>query len=95
VRGGIRTPQVDAPIAKLAGTGNTGAPGAPSTSQFCSIFGETVPFTADELAALYPNHGRFVASYTTASWKAVRSQFLLLPDAVHLVEAAARSDIGK
>jgi hypothetical protein len=95
VRGGIRTPHVDVPIAKLTGTGNTGAPGAPPTSQFCSIFGETVPFTAGDLAALYPNHGRFVASYATASWKAVRSQFLLLPDAIHLVDAAARSDIGK
>jgi hypothetical protein len=93
--GGIRTPYVDVPIASLGGTGNGPGPGAPGVSQFCSIFGRTVPFTDAELAALYPNHGSFVARYYLAAVKAVSSGFLLRPDAVALFRAAARSDIGR
>ena len=99
--GGIRTPFVDAPIAKLAGTGNGARPPAfsgdvvPPTSRFCSIFGQTVPFTDAELAALYPNHGSFVARYSAASRNAVRSRFLLPPDAAALLRAAALSDIRR
>ncbi|HEX5097162.1 MAG TPA: alpha/beta hydrolase domain-containing protein, partial [Acidimicrobiia bacterium] len=38
VRGGIRTPAVDAPVAALRGQGQTG-------TAFCSLFGTTVPLT--------------------------------------------------
>jgi hypothetical protein len=94
-RGGIRTPLVDAPIAKHLGAGNTGAPGAPPTSRFCFLFGETVPFTAADLATLYPTHGSYVSRFYLASLKAVKSQFLLRADANALLRAAARSDIRK
>jgi hypothetical protein len=99
--GGIRTPYVDVPIAKLKGTGNTARPPAfpgdvvPPASQFCGIFGQTVPFTDAELAALYRSHGRFVARYAAAGARAVGSRFLLRPDAVALRRAAELSDIGK
>jgi hypothetical protein len=92
--GGIRTPHVDAPIAKLTGTGNGPGPGAPPLSFFCRLFGQTVPFTDAELAALYPNHHSFVREFRRASGEAVRSRFLLRRDARALKRAAARSDIG-
>lgn len=95
VLGGIRTPIVDVPIATLTGTGNGPAPGAPPTSQFCSLFGQTVPFTEEELGALYPNHLSFVLQYLFASLEAVHSRYLLWPDALALVRAAALSDIGR
>ena len=93
--GGIRTPLVDAPIAKLLGAGNTGAPGAPSTSMFCFLFGETVPFTAAELTALYPNHASYVSRFYLANVNAVNSQFLLQADADALLRAAVQSDIRR
>jgi hypothetical protein len=92
--GGIRTPYVDAPIGKLVGTGNTGAPGGPPTSTFCSLFGETVPFTSDELAALYPNHKAYTKAFNRAAKSAKRSKFLLGKDATLLKKAAKKSDIG-
>jgi len=95
VLGGIRTPYLDAPIARLTGVGNGPAPGAPPTSQFCGTFGVTVPFTDEELAALYPNHGSYVDSFRIASEMAVESGFLLEQDAAKLIRAAARSDIGE
>jgi len=93
--GGIRTPLVDAPIARLAGSGNTGAPGGPPTSMFCFLFGQTVPFDDAELAALYPSHASFVSRYYLAGVSAVNSQFLLQPDADALLRAAVQSDIRR
>jgi hypothetical protein len=95
VLGGIRTPHVDVPIAKLTGSGNTGAPGAPPPSAFCFLFGQTVPFSADKIDELYPQHGSFVFPYVFASLEAVHSQYLLLPDAIRLIRAAALSAIGQ
>ena len=57
VQGGVRSPQVDAPLAVLSGLGQSGG-------GFCGLFGTTVPFTAAQLAALYPNHQRFVQEWT-------------------------------
>ena len=98
--GVIRTPFVDAPIAMLAGNGNGARPPAfpgevvPPTSRFCAIFGQTVPFTDAELAASYPDHETFASEYSLAAMAAVRSGFLLPPDARALRRAAALSDIG-
>jgi hypothetical protein len=93
-RGGIRTPFVDAPIAKLTGTGNATAPGGPPTSGFCSIFGQTIPFSNAQLSAQYPTHNDFVRDFAIAAFKAVLSRHLMLPDAVALIRAAAGTGIG-
>ena len=77
------------------GTGNTGAPGAPPSSAFCSLFGQTVPFTDAELAALYPNQFSYVIPFLLSGLEAVRSRFLLLEDAILLFQASVESDIGK
>jgi hypothetical protein len=94
--GGIRTPFVDTPLATLVGPGadNGRAPGAPWISIFCSIFGETIPFTADKLASLYPTHEAFASQFESSTLNAVQSQFLLQADALNLIGAADASSIG-
>jgi hypothetical protein len=92
--GGVRTPQVDAPIATLAGIGNTAANGAP-ISQFCRLFGSTVPYTPTHLSALYKNHGQFVSAWSNDIQNLVNEGFLLQPDGVELQDAAGMSHIGK
>jgi hypothetical protein len=91
--GGVRSPQVDAPIAVLAGIGNSPA-NAAQISRFCVLFGSTVPYTPAKLSALYKNHFDFVARYTFATLGDLLHGYLLLPDAVELVKAAAMSQIG-
>jgi hypothetical protein len=86
--GGIRTPAVDAPVAALTGK-TTGGSG------FCFLFGSTVPLTADQLAALYPTHAKFVAAWTRATTSALKAGFLVPADAKELIAAAAHSDVGK
>jgi hypothetical protein len=87
VRGGIRTSYVDAPVARLSGLGQSGG-------SFCGIFGTTVPFDEDEVAALYPSNEDYVAAVRRSNERAVRAGFLLRADA-DLIEAWARqSGIG-
>ena len=88
VLGGIRTPAVDAPVATLSGVGTGG-------TSFCFLFGSTVPFTPAQLAALYPNHAKFVSAWTQATNRARKAGFLVDADAKQLVSAAVHSDIGK
>ena len=88
VQGGVRSPQVDAPLAVLSGIGQSGG-------GFCGLFGTTVPFTAAQLAALYPNHQRFVQEWRIAVQRGVAQGFLLAADGRDLVQAAADSDIGR
>jgi hypothetical protein len=86
VRGGIRTPAVDAPVATLSGLGQAG-------SQFCFLFGTTVPLTAEQLEALYGSHGGFAAAWGKATVSAFIAGFLRPEDAFNLAVVGAQSDI--
>jgi hypothetical protein len=92
VLGGVRTPQVDAPIATLGGTGNSGSG---PLGQFCAIFGVTVPFSANKLESLYKNHAQFVSQWNGSTERDERGGFLLPREAVELRLSAVLSQIGK
>ncbi len=85
--GGIRTPQVDVPIAAFSGGGQTG-------SVLCLLFGSTAPFDDETLAALYPDHDAYVSAFNEATDRAVEAGFILPADADLMKAAAAASDIG-
>jgi hypothetical protein len=86
VRGGIRTPAVDAAVAKLSGFGQTG-------TTFCFLFGTTEPFTAEQLEARYGSHGRFVLHWIAATVRSALGGYLLPEDAWLLAIAGVQSDI--
>jgi hypothetical protein len=92
VLGGVRSPQVDAPIAALGGVGNGGTG---PVGKFCFLFGTTKTFSAKKLAILYKNHSRFVTRWDQAATKTLKGGFLRQPDAVELEKAASASHIGK
>ena len=85
VIGGVRTPQVDAPIAALGSQGNSGG--------FCFLFGSTVPYDAAHLASLYKSHNQFVAAWAHAVKRDRRDGFLLPPDATELLHSAVVSKV--
>lgn len=87
VRGGIRTPYVDVPIARLSGDGQSG-------SGYCFLFGTTELFDAATLTALYPSHAAYVNAVGSSVDSAVASGFLLPEDGEMIKAAAQRSDIG-
>ncbi|HKA29613.1 MAG TPA: alpha/beta hydrolase domain-containing protein [Candidatus Binatia bacterium] len=85
--GGIRTPQLDVPIATLSGLGQP--PGG-----FCAIFGTTVPFDAATLSMLYPSHTEYVTAVAKAAGEAVRARHLLRADVPAIKAAAIASNVG-
>ena len=86
--GGIRTPQVDVPIAALSGLGQTGG-------AFCALFGTTVPFDAATLAGLYPSHQGYVDAIVRSARQAAREGFVLRVDTTAIMAAAQGSTIGQ
>jgi hypothetical protein len=85
--GGIRTPQLDVPIATYSGGGQSGGIA-------CLLFGTTTPLDAPTLQSLYPTHRAYVAAFRKATTDAVRAGFLLKRDAKLLKKWAAQSDVG-
>lgn len=74
VTGGIRTPFVDAPRARIDGEPGQG----PS---FCRLFGNTVPFDAAALDARYGSRAKFLAEFDAATKRAVKGGFVLPQEA--------------
>jgi hypothetical protein len=89
--GGVRSPQVDVPIAQLGGVKNSGEG---SLGMFCRLFGTTVPMSATDLAARYPNRRAFVTRWNKAVDRALKAGYLVPEDAKQLRDAAAQSQIG-
>ena len=85
--GGVRTPQVDAPIAALGSQGNSGG--------FCFLFGSTVPYSPAHVASLYKNHGQFVTAWARAVQRDRAQGFLLPADAVELLHSAVVSHVAR
>jgi len=87
-KGGIRTPYVDAPIARLSGLGQ------PLTPLIGSLFGTTKLFDKATLKKLYPDHSTYVKAVKKSTDAAVKAGFLLHEDGELIKAAAAASDIG-
>ena len=85
--GGVRTPQVQAPIAIVSGVPAGGG-------GFCVLFGRTVPFSSAKLAKLYPTHAAFVDKWDRAVAADVTAGYLLPADAKTLEHVAEGSTIG-
>jgi hypothetical protein len=81
--GGIRTPPVDVPVATLSG-----AP-SPNPSTICLLVGSTKPFTAAQLAKLYPSRADYVKRYDADADAAVTAGFVLPQDRPALLAFAA------
>jgi Alpha/beta hydrolase domain len=102
--GGIRTPQVVAPVATLSGIGQPsaaptkGSPGtktsAVSGQALCAIFGTTVPLSSSNLAQLYPSHADFVKKWDDATAAEVKEGYLLPADSHVLDQIASKSSVG-
>jgi hypothetical protein len=82
-KGGIRTPWVDAPTAKLSGFGNTGGP-------FGFLVGTTQPFDGAALAKLYPGgKADYLKRFDASLGAAVKGGFILKADEPEIRALAA------
>ncbi|MCX6399325.1 MAG: alpha/beta hydrolase domain-containing protein [Propionibacteriales bacterium] len=86
VRGGVRTPCVDAPVQVLTGL----AP--PDASVLCSLFGATRELADDVLRARHRSVEHYLEEYAAATDAAIAAGFVLPEDRVALL-AEARPDL--
>jgi Alpha/beta hydrolase domain len=84
--GGIRTPQVDVPIATFTGE--------QEGRIICRLFGTTTAFDDAQLASLYPSHPAFVSAYRRVLRRSVHAGWILRPDAKVMKEWAAGAPVG-
>jgi hypothetical protein len=70
--GGIRLPDVEAPLAL-----DTGSNSGPA---FCLLFGTHIPFDDATLHELYPRRGDWISAFTQASRDAYRAGFIVKRD---------------
>jgi Alpha/beta hydrolase domain len=84
----MRITGVDAPVSVLTGE----AP--PGRSPLCMLFGDTVPFDAATLAALYPSQDAYVDEVTESADAAVAAGFLRQDDADEMIAAAGETTLG-
>ena len=82
--GGIRYPHVEVPIARVDGLPNSAASSDPIQAFICRLSGRTLPFTAAQLAELYPTSEAYLGRFRAAA-----NQGFLLRDDVKVLEAAA------
>jgi hypothetical protein len=88
VRGGIRSPAVDAPVDRLSGMPVDGA------SVLCLLMGSTTPLGAPRLAELYPSADDYVTGYEAATDAMIDAGFALADDRDALLAAADPSRLG-
>lgn len=83
--GGVRTPWVDVPTARLAGTGNSGLPGV-------WLLGLGESFAPDKLARLYPG-GRsdYMRRFDAALEGAIEAGFILADDRQEILKIAVEA----
>ena len=82
VRGGVRTPCVDAPTQVLSGIV------ADPVSRICLLFGTTFPVPADALAARYGTRDEYEKHYRNATDAAIAGGFVLAEDRDELLADA-------
>jgi hypothetical protein len=81
--GGVRTPWVDVPIARLSGVGNSGSP-------LAFLAGVTEPFDDSTLARLYPGgKSEYLMKFQTSLDSAIKAGFILTADRKEILDLAA------
>ena len=81
--GGVRTPWVDVPIARLSGTGNSGGVLGP-------LVGVGEPFDSATLKRLYPDGPRdYVGKFNASLAAAIHQGFILQADRTEIESVAA------
>jgi hypothetical protein len=86
---GIRTPAVDVPIAMLSGAA------APENAwnPVCTLMGLTIPFTPEQLIALYPTHQIYVDKVTASARSAFEAGFILAEERAAIIAEAIAAPI--
>jgi hypothetical protein len=85
--GGIRLPELEAPLATHIGESTDGADG------YTRLFGSTTPFPPEKVRALYPSKEVWFARYKAAVEHLVSAEVFLADDAEQLINHASTTEL--
>ena len=85
VKGGVRSPYVDAPTSAWTGS-STGA-------SFCFIAGHEIPFDRERLKRLYPDRAAYVRAVRQSVTDLVSRRFIVREDGAELIKQAETAQI--
>ena len=83
VRGGIRSPVVDAPVDVLSGMAS------PDSSIICLLMGSTTKIPTAKLATLYESRADYTAAYEKATDAMIKAGFALRDDRTQILDQAS------
>ncbi|MEV6877385.1 alpha/beta hydrolase domain-containing protein [Amycolatopsis sp. NPDC051128] len=86
--GGIRLPDLDAPVASYAPNNSGG-----NVAGACLLLGTTTPLTPARVRQLYPDHATYVAKFTAAADRALQGGYLLRADRDEAVARAQAAPV--
>lgn len=89
--GGLRLPQVEAPLASYASRSTPRHADDAASVWRCSLTGTTRRFDSAEMKRLYGNRAEYLRRFTAAADQAVQERFLTAADAASLKASVARS----
>jgi hypothetical protein len=95
VRGGVRLPDIDVPIATYGLDNGPADPLDVIGYLACGLGGTTIPLAAADLLKLYPTHEDYVTKHKAAAEAAVASGYLLRADADESIKQAEAAAIPK
>lgn len=87
--GGVRSPYVDVPVARMSGLNNARFP----EDRLCFLYGSMDMLDAETLRTLYPTSADYVAATTTAAYEAVNAGVMVAEDAELVIAAAQKAAI--
>jgi alpha/beta hydrolase family protein len=91
VVGGLRLPQLQAPLASYAAHSTPRRADDAASVWRCSLTGTTRRFDSAEMKRLYGTRAEYLRRFTTAADEAVQERFLTAPDAASLKASVART----
>jgi Alpha/beta hydrolase domain len=91
MKGGVRTPDVDVPVAAYVATSTQ--KGSAGSGGGCNAMGHIVPFSAKELKTLYPTHGDYVKKVDTEVDRMYQEGWLTKADADQIKMDADRAHV--
>jgi len=93
VLGGVRSPDIEVPIARHATSNSAVNPNDFIAGMACGLAGTAEPFTEEKLLELYPTHDDYIEKYIEAADKALEQGIWLKEDYLDAIKEAKNAPI--
>ena len=91
--GGVRSPNLDVPIATYYAFSTPADPADPASGLFCSLVGYKIPFKKDVISELYPTHDSYVKKVSSQVDALVKARLVTKSDGQKIKNESAKAAV--